>query len=57
VKRENITMVDTKGVIYEGRYEGMNPYKTRFARKSQLRKLAEVGCFEFLAFSGHNDES
>lgn len=46
VKRENITMVDTKGVIYEGRAEGMNPYKARFARKTKLRTLAEavVGC-------------
>jgi malate dehydrogenase (oxaloacetate-decarboxylating)(NADP+) len=46
VKRENITMVDTKGVIYEGRSEGMNPYKARFARETKLRTLAEavVGC-------------
>src|SRR3954463_5718996 len=27
VKRENILMCDTKGVIHEGRTEGMNPYK------------------------------
>jgi malate dehydrogenase (oxaloacetate-decarboxylating)(NADP+) len=46
VKRENITLVDTKGVIYEGRSVGMNPYKERFARKTHLRTLAEavVGC-------------
>jgi malate dehydrogenase (oxaloacetate-decarboxylating)(NADP+) len=46
VKRENITLVDTKGVIYEGRQEGMNPYKARFARKTNLRTLAEAvaGC-------------
>ena len=25
-------MCDTKGVIYKGRTEGMNPYKERFAR-------------------------
>ncbi len=31
VKRENITMCDTKGVIYKGRTDGMNPYKERFA--------------------------
>jgi malate dehydrogenase (oxaloacetate-decarboxylating)(NADP+) len=42
VKRENITMADTKGVIYEGRTEGMNPYKARFARKTELRTLAEA---------------
>ncbi len=42
VKRENILMADTKGVIYEGRTEGMNPYKARFAQKTQLRTLAEA---------------
>ena len=46
VKRENITMVDTKGVIYQGRTNGMNSYKARFARDTQHRALAEavVGC-------------
>src|SRR3974390_2581666 len=42
VKRENLLMADTKGVIYEGRTEGMNPYKARFARKTDLRTLAEA---------------
>ncbi len=42
VKRENIIMADTKGVIYEGRVEGMNPYKARFAQKTEMRTLAEV---------------
>jgi malate dehydrogenase (oxaloacetate-decarboxylating)(NADP+) len=42
VKRENIWMVDTKGLIYDGRVEGMNPYKQRFAQKTKLRTLAEV---------------
>ena len=42
VKRENIIMVDTKGVIYRGRTEGMNPYKERFAHDMQLRTLAEA---------------
>ena len=46
VKRENITLVDTKGVIYEGRKEGMNPYKARFATKTKHRTLADAvaGC-------------
>ncbi len=46
VKRENITMVDTKGVIYEGRTAGMNPYKARFAHPTKNRTLAEAvaGC-------------
>jgi malate dehydrogenase (oxaloacetate-decarboxylating)(NADP+) len=42
VKRENIFMADTKGVIYEGRTEGMNPYKARFAQKTEWRTLAEA---------------
>ncbi|HEY2121880.1 MAG TPA: NADP-dependent malic enzyme [Candidatus Acidoferrum sp.] len=42
VKRENILMADTKGVIYEGRTEGMNPYKARFAQKTEFRTLAEA---------------
>ena len=28
VKRENIIMCDTKGVIYKGRKEGMNPTRS-----------------------------
>jgi malate dehydrogenase (oxaloacetate-decarboxylating)(NADP+) len=42
VKRENIILVDTKGVIYTGRTEGMNPYKARFAQKTGLRTLAQA---------------
>jgi malate dehydrogenase (oxaloacetate-decarboxylating)(NADP+) len=42
VKRENVTICDTKGVVYKGRKEGMNPYKERFAHDTQLRTLAEA---------------
>jgi malate dehydrogenase (oxaloacetate-decarboxylating)(NADP+) len=42
VRQENIIMVDTKGVIYAGRTEGMNPYKARFAQKTELRTLKEA---------------
>jgi len=42
VKRENIFLCDTKGVIYKGRTEGMNPYKERFARQTDRRTLAEA---------------
>src|SRR5450759_4255566 len=42
VKRENITLADTKGVIYKGRKEGMNPYKERFAKDTPMRTLAEA---------------
>ena len=41
-KRENITLCDTKGVIYRGRSTGMNPYKGRFARETTLRTLTEA---------------
>jgi malate dehydrogenase (oxaloacetate-decarboxylating)(NADP+) len=46
VKRENIIMCDTKGVVYSGRRDGMNPYKERFARDTELRTLSEAvrGC-------------
>jgi len=41
-KRENITMVDTKGVVYKGRTAGMNPYKERFAHETEKRTLADA---------------
>ncbi len=46
VKRENITLCDTKGVVYAGRTQGMNPYKARFTQDTKLRTLAEAvqGC-------------
>ncbi len=42
VKRENIIMLDTKGVIYKGRTDGMNPYKERFAVETKARTLADA---------------
>lgn len=42
VKPENITFCDSKGVVYKGRKEGMNPYKERFAQDTHLRTLAEA---------------
>jgi malate dehydrogenase (oxaloacetate-decarboxylating)(NADP+) len=42
VKKENIILCDTKGVIYEGRTVGMNPYKARFAVKTDRRTLADA---------------
>src|SRR3954449_11686596 len=42
VKRENILLCDTKGVVYYGRKDGMNPYKERFAQETNLRTLAEA---------------
>jgi malate dehydrogenase (oxaloacetate-decarboxylating)(NADP+) len=42
VRRENVLMVDTKGVIYKGRTEGMNEWKSEFANESRARTLAEA---------------
>jgi malate dehydrogenase (oxaloacetate-decarboxylating)(NADP+) len=42
VQRENIVMCDTKGVIYEGRTDGMNEYKARYAARTDARTLAEA---------------
>ncbi len=42
VKRENVILCDTKGVVYQGRTQGMNPYKERFAVNTNLRTLAQV---------------
>jgi malate dehydrogenase (oxaloacetate-decarboxylating)(NADP+) len=42
VKRENLIMCDTKGVIYQGRSEGMNKYKERFAVDTPFRTLEEA---------------
>jgi malate dehydrogenase (oxaloacetate-decarboxylating)(NADP+) len=42
VRPENLTLCDSKGVIYEGRREGMNKYKERFARPTGARTLADA---------------
>jgi malate dehydrogenase (oxaloacetate-decarboxylating)(NADP+) len=42
VKRENLILCDTKGVVYKGRKEGMNPYKEYFAVDTQARTLADA---------------
>jgi len=42
VKPNNMIMCDTKGVIYKGRVEGMNPYKELFAAETHFRTLAEA---------------
>jgi len=42
VKRSNIIMCDSKGVIYKGRTEGMNPYKDRFAVETPKRTVGEA---------------
>jgi malate dehydrogenase (oxaloacetate-decarboxylating)(NADP+) len=42
VKRENLTMCDTSGVIYKGRKDGMNKYKEAFAVETKARNLHEA---------------
>ena len=42
VRRENVIMVDTKGVIYRGRTEGMNEWKAEFAADTKARTLVDA---------------
>jgi len=42
VKREKVRLVDTKGVVYDGRKDGLNPYKARFAADTDERTLADA---------------
>ncbi|MFN3867816.1 MAG: NADP-dependent malic enzyme [Hyphomicrobiaceae bacterium] len=53
VKRENITISDIAGVVYEGRSELMDEYKARFAQPTSKRTLAEIleGADIFLGLS------
>lgn len=42
VKPSNLLMCDSKGVIYKGRKEGMNPYKEQFAVETDARTIADA---------------
>jgi len=42
VKRENIMLCDSKGVVYKGRTEGMNKYKERFLVETDCRTLTDA---------------
>jgi malate dehydrogenase (oxaloacetate-decarboxylating)(NADP+) len=42
VKRENLMLVDSKGVLYKGRTEGMNEFKEPFAVETRCRTLADA---------------
>ena len=42
VKKENVLLIDTKGVVYKGRKDGMNKYKEEFAVETDKRTLAEA---------------
>jgi malate dehydrogenase (oxaloacetate-decarboxylating)(NADP+) len=39
---ENLILCDTKGVIYEGRKDGMNQWKSAYAVKTPARNLADA---------------
>jgi malate dehydrogenase (oxaloacetate-decarboxylating)(NADP+) len=39
---ENLILCDTKGVIYEGRKDGMNQWKSAYAVKTSARSLADA---------------
>ncbi len=42
VKKENLFLVDSNGLVYKGRPKGMNPYKERLANGEKPMPLAEV---------------
>ena len=52
-KHDNCIMCDTKGVIYQGRTEGMNQWKSAHAANTELRTLEEAmkGADVFLGVS------
>jgi len=53
IRRENVFVCDSKGVIYVGRDENMEPTKARYAQKTECRSLADamVGADVFLGLS------
>ena len=56
VKHSNVIMCDRKGVIYQGRTEGMDQWKSAHAVPTEKRTLAEaiVGADVFLGLSAAN---
>jgi malate dehydrogenase (oxaloacetate-decarboxylating)(NADP+) len=56
VKKENLYLVDSKGLVYKGRKEGMNPYKERLANGQGAASLGDVmkGCDVFAGVSVAN---
>lgn len=39
---DNIWVTDSKGVVYEGRTESMDPYKAHYAKKTNARTLDDI---------------
>jgi malate dehydrogenase (oxaloacetate-decarboxylating)(NADP+) len=54
IRKENVVLVDRKGVVYRGRREDMTPQKEGYASDTKLRTLAEalVGADVMLGLSG-----
>ncbi len=42
MKKEHIIVCDSRGVIWEGREQNMEPNKARYARKTDMRTLADA---------------
>ena len=42
LRKENVMLVDSKGVIYKGRPTHMTPYKEEFARETDRRSLSDA---------------
>ena len=42
LRRENIWVTDSKGVVYKGRKESMDPQKEAYAQKTSARTLADI---------------
>ncbi len=53
-KKENITICDTKGVVYKGRTEGMNEWKEKYAVETKNRTISDaiVNADVFIGLSG-----
>jgi malate dehydrogenase (oxaloacetate-decarboxylating)(NADP+) len=53
IRHENVTLCDTKGVIYQGRTEGMNQWKSAHAVPTEARSLeqAMIGADVFMGLS------
>src|SRR4029078_6774570 len=53
IERANVWVSDIEGVVYAGRGELMDPWKARYAQRTEARSLAEVigGADIFLGLS------
>jgi malate dehydrogenase (oxaloacetate-decarboxylating)(NADP+) len=53
LRKENVTLVDSKGVIFKGRTQSMTSYKEEFAAETEARTLAEAmrGADAFIGLS------